>query len=57
MRQEITTNTEHPFSEEWNEEIAKRIAELDSGEVKPIPWDEARRQISATLRNRGLLET
>ena len=31
-------------------EIARRIAELDSGKVKPIPWAEARRQISA-LRN------
>lgn len=36
--------------EEWNREIARRVAELDSGKVKPIPWAEARRQISA-LRN------
>jgi putative addiction module component (TIGR02574 family) len=31
--------------EEWNEEIARRIQELDSAKVKPIPWAEARRQI------------
>jgi putative addiction module component (TIGR02574 family) len=36
--------------EEWSREIARRIEELDSGKVKPLPWAEARRQISA-LRN------
>jgi len=38
--------------EEWNHEIARRIAELDSGKVKPIAWSEARRQISAILNGR-----
>jgi putative addiction module component (TIGR02574 family) len=38
--------------EEWNKEIARRIEELDSGKVKPIPWAEARRQISAVLNGR-----
>jgi putative addiction module component (TIGR02574 family) len=38
--------------EEWNEEIARRIRELDSGKVKPIPWAEARRQVSAILNGR-----
>jgi putative addiction module component (TIGR02574 family) len=38
--------------EEWNREIARRIAELDSGKVKPIPWAEARRQISTILNGR-----
>jgi putative addiction module component (TIGR02574 family) len=36
--------------EEWSREIARRIEDLDSGKVKPLPWAEARRQISA-LRN------
>ena len=35
---------------EWSKEIGRRIAELDSGKVKPIPWAEARRQISAILK-------
>lgn len=30
----------------WEEEIAKRVNELDSGTVKPIPWSEARRAIA-----------
>ena len=38
--------------EEWSDEIARRIAELDSGKVKPIPWSEARRQVSAILHGR-----
>ena len=29
----------------WAAEIAKRIQELDSGTVTPIPWPEARRLI------------
>lgn len=29
----------------WAEEIAKRIRELDSGAVTPVPWSEARRMI------------
>jgi putative addiction module component (TIGR02574 family) len=39
-----------PAEQEWSREIARRIEELDSGKVKPIPGEEARRQISA-LRN------
>ncbi len=35
--------------EEWKQEIARRIEELDSSKVKPIAWAEARRQISAIL--------
>jgi putative addiction module component (TIGR02574 family) len=29
----------------WAAEIARRISELDSGAVTPIPWSEARRRI------------
>jgi putative addiction module component (TIGR02574 family) len=29
----------------WAEEIAKRIRDLDSGAVTPVPWSEARRMI------------
>ena len=31
--------------EAWADEIAKRIRDLDSGQVKTIPWSEARRMI------------
>jgi putative addiction module component (TIGR02574 family) len=29
----------------WDEEIRRRIEEVDSGKEKPIPWAEARRRI------------
>jgi putative addiction module component (TIGR02574 family) len=38
--------------EAWSQEIASRIRELDSGKVKPIPWAEARRRVSAILNGR-----
>ncbi len=28
----------------WDEEIKKRIAELDSGEAKTVPWSEVRQR-------------
>jgi putative addiction module component (TIGR02574 family) len=36
----------------WQEEIARRIQELDSGKVKPVAWTKARRQVSAILNGR-----
>jgi putative addiction module component (TIGR02574 family) len=48
----LDDNLDASAEEEWNEEIARRIQELDSGKVKPIPWADARRQISAILNGR-----
>ena len=33
----------------WQQEIARRIQELDSGKVKPVAWAEARRQVAPIL--------
>jgi putative addiction module component (TIGR02574 family) len=30
----------------WQAEIDRRLREIDSGKVKPIPWSEARRKIT-----------
>lgn len=38
--------------EAWNAEIARRIADLDSGKAKTIPWEEIRREALAKF-NRG----
>jgi len=35
----------------WSREIARRVADLDKGKVKTIPWSVARRQILG--RSRG----
>lgn len=50
---ESLDDTVDPSVEEaWSQEIARRIEELDSGKVKPIPWAEARRQIASLLNGR-----
>ena len=33
----------------WSAELHRRAAEVDSGTVKPIPWDEVRRQAQAQI--------
>ena len=33
----------------WNEEIARRIEDLDSGKAKTVPWEEVRHRISSKL--------
>lgn len=35
----------------WNREIARRIADLDSGKSKTVPREEVRAQISSLLSN------
>ena len=52
LLESIDDTVDASAEEEWNTEIARRIAELDSGNVKPIPWEQARRQISAILHGR-----
>lgn len=45
----VPPDTEAPFSDEWAEEIQRRIAELDAGNAQTIPWatirDEAMERI------------
>jgi putative addiction module component (TIGR02574 family) len=31
----------------WEEEIERRIRELDAGEMKTIPWEEVRAELAA----------
>jgi len=52
LLESLEQTVDESAEEEWNKEIARRIAELDSGKVKPIAWAEARRQISALLHGR-----
>ncbi len=33
----------------WDEEIARRIAELDSGRARTVSWEEIRQRISVRL--------
>ena len=36
----------------WAAEIEKRVAELDSGTVKSIPWEEVRQRLLDRLNER-----
>jgi putative addiction module component (TIGR02574 family) len=36
----------------WQEEIARRLAEVENGTVKTIPWEEVRRKGRALLDGR-----
>ena len=33
----------------WDQEIAQRIADLDSGKAKTVPWEEVRARVSSRL--------
>ena len=44
LDQEIDDNVEKA----WSIEIAKRVSELESGKVQPVPWSEVRRGIMGT---------
>jgi putative addiction module component (TIGR02574 family) len=33
----------------WQEEIARRLADVESGKVKPVPWDNVRQDAQAIL--------
>lgn len=35
--------------EAWNDEIARRVREINTGQAKTVPWTEIRRRISAKL--------
>jgi putative addiction module component (TIGR02574 family) len=36
----------------WAQEIRRRVAELDAGAVKTIPWEELREELFARLNDR-----
>ena len=47
----LETEVDAEAEEAWRQEIHRRVAELDSGVVKSIPWSEARAQLMAGLRH------
>lgn len=38
--------------EAWDQEVARRIEDLDAGRVETIPWEQARRQLFARSNER-----
>lgn len=47
--------TDEGVEEAWADEARRRLAEINSGKVTPVPWEEARRRILAAAS--GLRET
>ena len=49
----LIESLDQPFDSDaqtaWAEEIDRRLAELDRGAVKPIPWNEARQIIAGRV--------
>ena len=39
---------------DWKSEIERRLTELDTGAVSPIPWPEVRRRLFERARHRAL---
>jgi putative addiction module component (TIGR02574 family) len=46
----LDTEADPDVEEAWTKEIARRVAEIESGAAKMIPWDEAREQLRARLK-------
>jgi putative addiction module component (TIGR02574 family) len=43
--EELPDDEVFPLSAEWMEEINRRSDEMDAGNAKLIPWEEARREL------------
>ena len=47
LLESLDEEVDEDAADRWDEEIAKRVRELRSGQVTPIPWSEARRIIAS----------
>jgi putative addiction module component (TIGR02574 family) len=43
----LDTEVDEDAEQAWREQILRRLQEIDSGAVKLIPWEEARRRLLA----------
>ena len=56
--EELTLTVEPPddahfeLSPEWMAEIRRRVADLDAGRTKTIPWEEVKAKMNAVLEAR-----
>lgn len=47
----LDTEVDEDAEAAWQREIQRRVTEIDSRAVTPIPWVEVRSRLMATLRN------
>jgi putative addiction module component (TIGR02574 family) len=43
---------EDEIEQAWREEVTRRVAMLDSGQVELIPWEQVRNELLARLNDR-----
>jgi len=46
LLESLDQDVDEDAAERWDEEVAKRVRELKSGDVTTIPWSETRRIIA-----------
>jgi putative addiction module component (TIGR02574 family) len=42
---------EEGVAQAWDQEIARRVSDLDSGRAKTVAWDDVRNRLSSKLSN------
>jgi putative addiction module component (TIGR02574 family) len=47
LLESLDTEVDEGAEREWDAEIARRLAEIDSGTVRTLPWSEVRGRILA----------
>lgn len=47
LLESLDTEVDEDVEATWAAEVSRRVAELDSGAVKTIPWAEVRRRLAA----------
>lgn len=48
----LDTTVDEDTEAAWQEEIARRLREVESGKVRTVPWDEVRRKGRALLNRK-----
>ena len=48
----LESDAEPDVEEAWSAEIERRVADIDSGTVQTIPWEEVRRRLLDRLNAR-----
>lgn len=49
LLESLEATSEADVEAAWQEEIARRVSELDSGKVRAISWKEAQKQFASRL--------
>ena len=47
----VPVETEAPFSDEWEREIERRVAEVRAGTAKTASWEQIRNEAMGRLRH------